>query len=544
MKKVVVFFVIIFIVISVVHILYNIEIITKLPSSKWSRDINIQETLFNRRPLVSITEDANLLLVSPYEKGDGKLKISLYNKKLELINKKLVNIEELNFNLISIDEIFVDGNGIYWRDKSINKAYVGKISNDYSKIEIKKVFDNINYLNQIKYKDMSYLTTIDSEGRIFITKIGNGIEDTIEGPKDIENVVSLKLSVNENEMYLLIEQKDSTTGCKNILISVCSNGEWTVPQKVNEVNENRVNIKSTDIVSDGEIVYSIVAIQGDDKSRYTYVIDGLDLETYKFKETLNLEHGSDFKIGSFSSIPMVVGPLDSGFEMVTTAPTNIDLYSRNSSNVVKLSIDEGGIQSGELLSKTKSWSNRPYYLSNDNEYVFWNEPEKGHYNGVKAATTEKSVVDKSAQKKSDVIKEAIGEEVPVIVSYNLLYSIGGRLISLLPALLWLLYMFVKNEKLSKKWNQLFLVGIAIFYIFQLLTINSIYYPNTLIYMPEFLKIKGAKIIYPTIFTFIGWCAARLWGSGKETKEGYKLYMTFIVFSYLLMNYLYSPYVFK
>ena len=74
--------------------------------------------------------------------------------------------------------------------------------------------------------------------------------------------------------------------------------------------------------------------------------------------------------------------------------------------------------------------------------------------------------------------------------------------------------------------------------------NDIYYPNTLMYMPGFLKIKGAKIIYPTIFTFVGWCGARLWGKEKETKEGYKLYMTFIVFSYLLMNYLYSPYVFK
>ena len=544
MKKAIAFFIVIFMIIAIAHIMHNVEIIIKPPSNGWSRDILIQETLFNRRPLVSITEEAKILFVSPYEKGEGELKISLLDSKLEIIKEELINVDQLNFNVISPEEIFVDKNRIYWRDSSESKGYLGEFSNDYQKIEIINILENIDYLNQINHNNISYVTTKDSDGRIFITMLGSGEEKIIEGPKGIENIVSTKLAVDGNQMYLLIEQRDSITGFKNILISMGSNGEWTVPQKVNEINETRVSIKSTDIVSDGDNVYSVLVIQGDDKSRFTYFVDGLNLKTHEPFETITLEHGSNSKIGYFSSIPMIIGPLDSGFEIVTTAPTNIDLYSRNASNVIKLSIDKEGIQREELLSKTKSWSNRPYYVLNDNEYVFWNEPEKGSHNTVRAATTEKSVVEKSIEKNSHVIKEAVGEEVPVITSYNLLYSIGGRLISLLPALFWLLFMFVKNERLSKKWNQLFLVGIAIFYVFQLITMNDIYYPNTLMYMPGFLKIKGAKIIYPTIFTFVGWCGARLWGKEKETKEGYKLYMTFIVFSYLLMNYLYSPYVFK
>ena len=544
MKKAILFFIVIILIIATLHIMHNVETIIEPPSIGWSRDILIQETLFNRRPLVSIIDEGKILLVSPYEKGEGELKISLLDSKLEIIKEELVNIDKLNFNLISPDEIFIDKNRIYWRDRSESKGYIGEFSNDYKEIKIKNILENIDYLNQINHNNISYITTKDSNDRISITMIGNGEEKTIEGPKGIENVVSTKLAVDDNKMYLIIEQRDSTTGFKNILISIGSNGNWSTPQKVNEINETRVSIKSTDIVSDGENVYSVLVIQGDDKSRFTYFVDGINLRNQEPLETVTLEHGSNSKVGYFSSIPMIVGPLDNGFEIVTTAPTNIDLYSRNASNVIKLSIDKEGIKREELLSKTKSWSNRPYYLLNDKEYVFWNEPEKGNYNTVRAATTEKNVFEKSIKKNSNVVKEAIGEEIPVITSYNILYSIGGRLLSLLPALFWLLFMFVNNEKQRNKWNTLFIKGVAIYYVFQLITMKNIYNPNTLIYMPDFLKINGAKIIYPTIFTFIGWYGARLWSGGNKNKEGYKLYMTFIVFSYLLMNYLYSPYVFK
>lgn len=544
MKKTIWFFVIIFIAIFVVHVLYTIEVIVRQPSDGWSRDITIQETLFNRRPLATIGKDDNVVMIFPFKKGEGKLGIEIFDKKLERLRENVVDVGELNYNVVSSDEIFVNGNRLFWRDKSLNKIYVGDFNGKFTDIKINSVFEDIKFFNLDNYKDTTFLATISVDGQIEIIKLsGNDIEK-IKGP-EMNDLIDVKLCIKQDQMYLLMEQRDSTTDFRNIYVSILKDEKWSSPIKVNEINETKINVKSSDIISDDNTIYTVLSIQGDDKSRFTYIVDGIKLKNYEQIETLKLEHGSIFGVDFFSSTPIIIGSLPKGFQVITTAPTDIDLYSRGISNVVKLSMDESGITEAELLSKSKGWSNRPFYMTCDDErYIFWNEPGLGEVNLVKGATTEEHVVERTTKVDKKVIKEALGEEIPVITSYNFLYSIGGRFLSLLPALFWLLFMFLNNEKYAKKTKSLFFIGIIIFYVFQLITMNNIYNPRAVIFMPYFLKIKGSRIIFPTIFTFIGWCATKLRDKDSEVKEGYKVYMTFLIFSYLLMNYLYSPYLFK
>lgn len=542
MKKTIVLFIAFFIFISVFHIYYNADIIAKPPSFDWSRDVNLQSIKFNRTPLAGIDDDNNVVLVYPYENGEGKVGVNLYDEKLELIKDEVVDIEELNFNKILKDEIFVYGSRIYWRDNLLNKVYIGRFCDEYKKIEIFSEIENVSRMNVYSDGEFDYLAYVDKDD-IFIAKIKDGSVKTIEGPKNQLDIEDIKVFKDSQKIYLQFAKKDKSVGCKEIFVSECDGENWSKPLMLNKINEVKISIKDMSIFADDVNVYSIITIQGDNKSSFTYIVDGYDKKTKKTFETLKLNNAMKYGVGDFSSIPVIINSTNEGIELITTAPTTIDIYSRNASNVVKLLLDDSGIKKVKLLSKTKSWSNRPNYIKGNYEYVFWNESENG-YNQIKGATTEKTVFNRTTNKTRKVIAEAIGEEVPVLISFNFLLSFGGRFISIFPALMWLVYIFMYNEKMQKKQDKMFLIGIAIFYVFQLVTIKDFYVPQAMTFMPNVLKISGAKFIYPTIFTAIGWLGANFYKKNANVKEGYKLYGTFLVVSYILMNHLYSPYLFK
>ena len=276
---------------------------------------------------------------------------------------------------------------------------------------------------------------------------------------------------------------------------------------------------------DKDYVYSLTTIQGSDKTRFTYIIDGYKQSDHEKFKTIKLEEGFSQGIGYFSSIPSLAE------------------NSREISNVVNLTIDSTGIKDVQLLSKTRSWSNRPTYLKMGEEYVFWNEPGEGDYTLVNAATTEKSVVDSTVSKNFGDIKEAIGQEIPAATSYTFLLSFAGRFISLAPALAWLLYIFLNNEKISNRGDKVFILGVIIYLLFQMKTINGFYTPSSMIYMPEFLKNKAIKYLLPVGFTAIGYTAANILKKNNEDIECYKIYTVFLAFAFLLMNYFYAPYMF-
>lgn len=542
MKKTIVLFIAFFIFISVFHIYYNADIIARPPSFDWSRDVNLQSIKFNRTTLAGIDDDNNVLLVYPYENGEEKVGVNLYDEKLELIKDEVVDIEELNFNKISKDEIFVYGSRIYWRDNLLNKVYMGRFDDEYKKIEIFSEIDNVSRMNVYSDGGFDYLVYVDKDD-IFIAKIKDGSVKTTEGPKNQPDIKDIKVFKDSQKIYLQFAKKDKDSGYKEIFVSECDGENWTRPLMLNKINEVKISIKDMSIFADDVNVYSIVTIQGDDKSSFTYIVDGYNKNTKDVFETLRLNNAMKYGVGNFSSTPVAINSTNEGIELITTAPTTIDMYSRNASNVLKLLLDDSGIKKVKLLSKTKSWSNRPNYIRGEYEYIFWNESEEG-YNQIKGATTEKTVLNRTTNKTRKVIAEAIGEEVPVLISFNFLLSLGGRLISIFPAVMWLVYIFIYNEKLQKKQDKMFLIGIAIFYIFQLMSVKDFYVPQAAIFMPEVLKISGAKFIYPTIFTAIGWFGANLYKKSANVKEGYKVYATFLVVSYILMNHLYSPYLFK
>ncbi len=542
MKKTIVLFIAFFIFISVFHIYYNADIIARPPSFDWSRDVDLQSIKFNRTPLAGIDDDNNVLLVYPYENGEGKVGVNLYDEKLELVKDEVVDIEELNFNKISKDEIFVYGSRIYWRDNLLNKVYMGRFDDGYKKIDIFSEIDNVSRMSVYSGGEFDYLAYVDKDD-IFIANIKDGSVKTIEGPKNQPDIKDIKVFKDSQKIYLQFAKKDKDSGYKEIFVSECDGENWTKPLMLNKINEVKISIKDMSIFADDVNVYSIVTIQGDDKSSFTYIVDGYNKSTKDVFETLRLNNVMKYGVGNFSSTPVAINSTNEGIELITTAPTTIDMYSRNASNVLKLLLDDSGIKKVKLLSKTKSWSNRPNYIRGNYEYIFWNESEEG-CNQIKGATTEKTVLNRTTNKTREIIAEAIGEEVPVLISFNFLLSFGGRLISIFPAIMWLVYIFIYNEKLQKKQDKMFLIGIAIFYIFQLMSVKDFYVSQAIIFMPEALKISGAKFIYPTIFTTIGWLGANLYKKSANVKEGYKVYSTFLVVSYILMNHLYSPYLFK
>ncbi|MCR2045330.1 hypothetical protein NSA23_14600 [Anaerosalibacter massiliensis] len=513
------------------------------PSENWSKDIFIQNILFNRNPLASIDSHKNIFLLYPYEKGQDKVGFKIYNEEMNIVNEKIVDVDELNFNKISMDEIFVDRNKVYWRDNEKNIVYVGEISDSYDRINIQHSFNRIKYFHHFSEHNISYLALMKEDGNVLIKKFEDDKIKDIEGPKDLSNIEKFKIYSSKDNLYLQIMNKDKETGLKNITISQYMNNEWMEPVKIKEINDMKIKIRDIAISSDDKNIYSIITIQNDDKSKFTYLVNGYEKNTSKIFEDLRLDHGMNFGIGYFSSIPLIIGSNNDGIKIITTAPTNLDLYSRNASNVVKLQLNEKGIIGGKLLSKTKSWSNRPSYVKGNNEYIFWNEPEKGEYSKVLGATTEKSVVERTTKVTKSNIRESIGEEIPVITSYNFLLSFVVRILSILPAIIWYVYLSIRNEKLRKSWDKMVIVGMIIFYIFQIVTIKDFYNPSTIEFMPKIMIFKGSKFIIPAIFVLISYYIAKLFSRETKIREGYKIYLTFLIFSYLLMNHLYAPFLF-
>lgn len=542
-KKLISLFLIVFLIISVIHISYNVRLITKAPSAGWSRNLRIDNVFFNRKPLCTASKDGQILFISPYEKDEEKLNIKLFDKNLAILREEVASNEDLNFNKINSDEIYLNGDILYWRDNVDDKVYIGKISDDLKNIHIEKSFESISRMTFYADGENKFLGLINKGGKTDIYEVNDGGLELVQNIPQIDNADNLRLSYNNGVLYLQVAQKDMNSGLKNILITEFKDGEWNEPQILTQIKELKLKVMDMNIGWDKDYVYSLTTIQGGDKTRFTYIIDGYRQSDYEKFETIKLEQGFSQGIGYFSSIPSLAENGKAGFKIVTTAPTTLDIYSREISNVVNLTIDSTGIKDVQLLSKTRSWSNRPTYLKMEEEYVFWNEPGEGDYTLVNAATTEKSVVDSTVSKNFNDIKEAIGREVPVATSYTFLLSFAGRFISLAPALAWLLYIFLNNEKISNRGDKVFILGVIIYLLFQIKTINGFYTPSSIICMPEFLKNKAIKYLLPVGFTAIGYMAANIFKKDNEDIECYKIYTVFLAFAFLLMNYLYAPYMF-
>lgn len=517
--------------------------ITKAPSAGWSRNLRIDKVFFNRKPLCTTSKEGQILYISPYEKDEGKLNIKLFDGKLTTLREEIASNEDLNFNKINSDEIYLNNDILYWRDNVDDKVYIGKISDDLKNIHIEKSFESIKKMTFYTNGENKFLGLINKDGKTDIYKIKDGDLELVQNPPQIDNADNLKLSYNNGVLYLQVAQEDMNSGLKNILITEFKDGEWNEPKILTQIKELKLKVMDMNIGWDKDYVYSLTTIQGSDKTRFTYIIDGYRQSDYGKFKTLKLEEGFSQGIGYFTSIPSLAENGKDGFKMVTTAPTTLDIYSREISNVVNLTINSTGIKDVQLLSKTKSWSNRATYLKMGEEYVFWNEPGEGDYTLVNVATTEKSVVDSTTSKNFSDIKEAIGQEIPSMTSYTFLLSFAGRFISLAPALAWLLYIFLNNEKLRSRRDKVFILGIIIYLLFQIKTINGFYTPSSMIYMPEFLRNEVIKYILPVGFTAIGYMAANILKKNNEDIEVYKIYTVFLIFAFLLMNYLYTPYMF-
>jgi len=97
-----------------------------------------------------------------------------------------------------------------------------------------------------------------------------------------------------------------------------------------------------------------------------------------------------------------------------------------------------------------------------------------------------------------------------------------------------------NEKLQYKYYLNLAISIGIYLFFQLLSMDAFY--SNLDIMPNILKFKGAAFIIPIIFSGLGYIVTEIYKKEKEFIGIYEAYLVFLAFSYVLMNYLYAPYM--
>ena len=520
--------------------MYNSKLSAAAPSPNWSREISIQKTSFNRNPLVSDIDENILFLDQAY--GDEKgLKIKLFNNKMELLKEEKVYISQLEFNTTSSQEVFLDGKYILWRDNNNNTVYRGEISDDLKTVQVKEIMNNVEKLDYYSDGKKGILAFLKKDGMISICR-GDG--ETIFDGEISGNIKDLKVYSQDENIYLQTVNYNNKTGIKEYRISQCRDGIMSDAVTVWEISEIGMKVRDFVLCGDGENIYSLITTQGKGANNFGYILAGYNKSTEKSFEPVKFNDYPDMGLGYFYSNPVVIGENENGIEILVGGTTYLDLYSREKTNIVKVGLNRKGINKTELISKTKGLSIKPSYVKGkDGEVCFWLEPDEGKYFKVMAATTDKSVLLSTTKINSNDVKEALGKEVPSLTSYLLLISFAGRFLPLLPVLGWLIYIFSINERIEKSGYKYLIIGIFIYLFFQIITINSFYKPEAVLYMPKLLTFTGSKIIIPTVFSLVGLCAVIMSRKKDRIKQPYKQYILFLTFAYILMNYLYTPYLF-
>lgn len=537
--KLILFFLISFFAITFMHISFNAIIMAQQPSPNWSRSFAVSTTNFIRAIVADTTEEGDIIILSPVKDGKERLRITKLGKAMDVREEYEANIDILNINRINADDITLIGKNLYWRDNKENVLYTSVLDDDNKKFNTtEKLHENI--LDFDVTKDNKYVAVAFLDGHVSLYERINGKYIELGGPSDLGKVEMVNLKSNNNIVYLQTATFSKDDSKKEVYITEYKDNKWDDSLFMTSMIEIKNIIKNIEFAIDKDYVYSISSAQGDDKTRFTYIINGYSKENKELFDELKTRWAIDLKVYDFSSKPVMLDSDTIGITLFTTAPNNLDVRATNS-NVIKLNLTKDGFNSPELVSNTKKWSNQVIVLRHkDIDNVLWNESGGFGAATVMGTSNDEIILNNNAKITTEDIKQAVAEEIPYLI-HLLIILVGARFFSTLPSIIWLLCMFFWYNKTEKKYNFYLFIGMLIYLIFQLVSMDF-YYQNINI-MPEYLTLSLARYAIPILFTVLGAIFAFVYKREADEPESYKVYIMFLLYNHILMNYLYVPYLF-
>lgn len=533
-------FIITFLFISFIHISFNATIIARQPSPNWSRGIEVTTTPFTREIVAGMTSERDILIIAPIKDGKEILKITKLNKDMQIKEEYEASIDKFNINTITSDDIQLIGNNLYWRDNKESALYTSTLD-DASKRFGEVVKLNENVVDFQVAEDARYLVVVLSGGKVALYKEQGGEYIELEGPSDLSNIQMVNIITNNDTIYLQTAIYNEENSNKEVYITEYKDNKWAKSVYMTSLLEVKNQIKDIELAVDKDYVYSISSVQGDDKTSYTYLINGYSKDTKESFEEIKAKWAIDLKVQYFSSKPVIFDSEEEGLTVFTTAPSNLDVRA-TSSNVIKLNLTKDGFKSAELVSNTKKWSNQVVVLRDNNtDYVLWNESGGFGSTIIMGTSNDRTVIENHANITTKDIKDAIAEEVPHIVNL-LIVSVGARLFSIFPSIIWLLCMFMWNSVMEKRYNLYLIIGMIIHLIFQAISIDF-YYGKSYI-MPDFLTLNLVKHMIPFLFAALAGIVSYIYKKEADEPQSYKVYALFIVYYHIFINYLFVPYLFN
>lgn len=533
------FFLISFIVIAVMHIGFNMTTLARQPSPNWSRSFTISTSSYKRDIIADITEEGDILIISPVEDGKERLKVTILGKDMRLKDEYETNIDILNINRISSDEMILVGKRLYWRDNKDNALYTSVLDEKNKRFnKVDKLQENI--IDFDVTKDNRYYAVAFLDGEVSVYEEKNGEYNELGGPIDLKKVELINLKVHNDIVYLQTASFNNENSLKEVYMTEYKNNKWDNSLFMTSLLEMKTNIKAIEFAIDNNYVYSISSTQGDDKNSYTYIINGYTKDNKELFEEIKTRWAINLSVNDFSSKPIMFDNANLGITIFTTAPNNLDVRA-TSSNVIKLNLTKDGFDSAELVSNTNRWSNQAVVLRDNNfDYVLWNESGGFTSTVVMGTSNNTTIIDNNSSITTEDIKQAIAVEIPVWINL-LIVLVGARFFSILPAIIWALCMFFWYSQMEKKYNLYLFIGMGIYLVSQI-TSMDFYYKNTYI-MPEYLTSTLVKYAIPLLFAVLGAVFAYIYKKESDEPESYKVYVMYLLYYHVFINYLFVPFLF-
>lgn len=537
--KLFLFFMISFLIIAFMHISFNATIMSRQPSPNWSRSFAISSFSYTREIVADITEEGDIIILSPVKDGKEILKVTKLGKNMQIKEEYEAIIDKLNINRISSDDILLVGEKLYWRDNKDNILYTSILDNKNKKISrVDRVQHNI--IDFDVTEDNKYLAVAFLDGNVNLYEEVNGEYNDLGGPSDLGKVEMVNLKVNDNIVYLQTATFNKNNSKKEVYITEYKNNKWNKSLYMTSMLELKNQIKDIDFAMDSDYVYSISSIQGDVKTSYAYIINGYNKESKELLDELKTRWAMDLKIQDFSSKPVMFDSNKEGVTVFTTAPSSLDIRVTNS-NVIKLNLTKNGFNSAELVSNTKKWSNQVTVLRNNNgDYVLWNEAGGFGSTIIMGTSNNNIVLKNNTEVTTEDIKQSIEEEIPFLANL-LIVLVGARFFSILPSIIWTLCMFFWYSKIEKRSNLYLFVGIIIYLLSQLASMD--FYYQKIHIMPEYLTTGVSKYVILLLFAVLATIFANIYNKESDEPEIYKTYVMYLLYFHVMINYLFVPYLF-
>lgn len=509
------------------------------PSPNWSRGFAITSTSYAREIVADNLKEGGIIILSAIKDGNESLRITKLGRDMQDKVEYDANIDKLNINRINLGDIQLVEKRLFWIDNKEGALYTSVLD------DINKKFGEVDRLrgNVVDFdvtEDNRYLVVTSSDGKLGFYEEINGEYVELVGPSDLINVKMVNIKSNNNIIYLQTAILNKDNSYKEVYITEYRDNKWGNSIYMTSLLEVKSQIKDMQFASDKDYVYSISSVQGDDRTTYTYIINGYSKETKELFNEIKTRWAIELKVQEFSSKPIMLDSDNNGVTVFTTAPSILDIRATNS-NVIKLNLTKDGFTSAELVSNTKKWSNQVIVLRDKNtDYVLWNESAGFGSTVIMGTSNDEAVLEKNAGVTMEDIKGAIAEEAPYFVNL-LIVLVGARLFNTFPAIIWLLCMFMWYSVMEKNYNRYLYIGILIHLIFQI-TSMDFYYKNSHI-MPEFLILSLAKYVIPLLFAVLAIGFAFAYKKEADEPQSYKVYAMYLVYYHILINYLYVPYLF-